>query len=130
MPPPPPRSRGQQPALSGLAARLAAGGPLVLDGGFSTHCEHLGADLSVGRLWSARLIHDSPALVQQVHTDFLAAGADIVGTASYQGTVRGFVEAGKSRAEAEQLLRRSVELARNARDAFWASQSAADKARR
>lgn len=33
------------------------------------------------RLWSARLIHDGPEIVQRVHTDFLTAGADIIGTA-------------------------------------------------
>mgnify|MGYP006166951513 CR=1 FL=1 len=37
--------------------------PLVLDGGFSTQCEALGADLSIGKLWSARLINDDPDLV-------------------------------------------------------------------
>eukprot|EP01052_Picozoa_sp_SAG31_P000372 SAG31_NODE_11_length_38734_cov_21.263854_22_plen_232_part_00 len=115
------------PAKSNLAARLGAG-PLVLDGGFSTHCEHLGADLSIGRLWSARLIYESPDTVKQAHRDFLAAGADIIGTASYQGTVRGFMDAGKSKQEAQQLLARSVELAREARDAFWTEAQRAQQA--
>lgn len=42
--------------------------------------------------------------------------------AAYQGTIPGFIAAGHSRAEAERMLARSVELARSARDSFWDSQ--------
>jgi homocysteine S-methyltransferase len=49
----------------------------------------------------------------------LEAGADCITTASYQATLDGFRRAGATTAEAEALLRRSVELALGARDAFW-----------
>jgi homocysteine S-methyltransferase len=106
-----------------LGQRLSRGAALLLDGGFSTHCEAKGADLSAGRLWSARLIVDNPSLVRSVHTDFLSAGSDLVCTASYQGTVRGFVAAGHSPDGARELLRASVALAREATHAFWGSLS-------
>ncbi len=77
----------------------------------------------MGKLWSARLIADDPALVAAVHTDFLAAGADIIGTATYQGTIRGFVDEGKTPEQAAELMKRAVAIALSARDAFWDSLS-------
>jgi S-methylmethionine-dependent homocysteine/selenocysteine methylase len=86
----------------------------VLDGGLSTELERRGYDLT-GRLWSARLLSEAPEAVRAVHTDFLRAGADVITTASYQATPEGFVRAGFSAHEADRLLRRSVELAQQAR---------------
>jgi homocysteine S-methyltransferase len=113
-----------------LRARLAANELLVLDGGFSTHCEALGADLSIGKLWSARLIDDDPDLICRVHRDFMDAGADIISTASYQASIRGLVRSGKSRAEARATLESSVALAVATRDAWWAKRSAVEGWRR
>jgi len=48
------------------------------------------------------------------------AGADCAITASYQATVAGFAGRGLSQAEALGLIQRSVQLAAEARDAFWA----------
>ena len=47
----------------------------------------------------------------------LRAGAHIATTASYQASFEGFAAQGVDRAEAERLMRRSVELAKSARDA-------------
>jgi homocysteine S-methyltransferase len=71
-------------------------------------------------LWSARLLHDAPEVIQQVHTDYLAAGADCIITASYQASIPGFLQQGYSETQAVHLLRKSVELAVTARDEFWA----------
>lgn len=90
-------------------------GVVLLDGGLATTLAARGADLS-GRLWSARLLREDPAAIRDVHEAFLAAGADVVITASYQATVEGFVRAGVEPAEARDLLRRSVHLAIRARD--------------
>jgi homocysteine S-methyltransferase len=95
------------------AAALAAGRPLVLDGGLSTELERRGHDIS-GRLWSARLLQDAPDAVVEVHADFLRAGADVITTASYQATPEGFARAGFEPSDGERLLRRSVELAHQA----------------
>lgn len=88
---------------------------LVADGGLATSLEARGNDLS-DELWSARLLIDAPEEIVAVHHAFFEAGADIATTASYQASYDGFAARGHSRAETTQLLRRSVELARRARD--------------
>ncbi|MBN6057050.1 homocysteine S-methyltransferase [Nonomuraea sp. RK-328] len=88
---------------------------LVLDGGLATHLETLGADLS-DELWSARLLMEDPDLIRRVHADYFAAGASVATTASYQASIPGFLRRGASVAQAERLIRLSVELAAQARD--------------
>jgi homocysteine S-methyltransferase len=67
----------------------------------------------------------NPEAIKEVHRQYFAAGADIASAASYQATVEGYMRAkaaaGKctSREEAEALIRRAVELAKEARDEFW-----------
>lgn len=90
--------------------------PLVLDGGLGTHLEERGNDLS-GRLWSARLLRDDPAEVRATHAAFVDAGADVLITASYQ---LGFGY-GIDDDEVEVLLRRSVDVAREAGGRFVAA---------
>jgi S-methylmethionine-dependent homocysteine/selenocysteine methylase len=51
----------------------------------------------------------------------VAAGADVVITASYQATFEGFERAGVGRAETAELLRRSVSLARAAKPRWVAA---------
>ncbi len=88
---------------------------LVSDGGLATELEARGHDLS-DDLWSARLLADAPREIVAVHCAFFRAGASIATTASYQASFDGFAERGIGRDEAARLLRRSVELARDARD--------------
>ena len=95
-------------------------GALVLDGGLATELERRGADLN-DALWSARLLADDPALIRQVHLDYYWAGADCCTSASYQATVPGFVARDMSPDAARALIQRSVTLAVEARDAFWAA---------
>ena len=71
-------------------------------------------------LWSARLLRDDPELIYQAHLAYYLAGADFATTASYQATISGFEKAGISATDGETLIRRSVVLARRARDAAWA----------
>jgi len=92
-----------------------ADGPLVLDGGLGTRLEDLGADVG-SDLWSARVLADRPDLVLATHRDYFAAGADVAITASYQVTYEGCERAGFDRSATTELLTRSVDLARRARD--------------
>jgi homocysteine S-methyltransferase len=55
-----------------------------------------------------------------VHFDYFRAGADCVITASYQATIEGFAKRGLTEAEAIALIQKSVWLAKEARDEFWA----------
>lgn len=89
--------------------------PLVSDGGLATELEARGHDLG-DALWSARLLLDAPDEIVAVHRAFYEAGAVIATTASYQASFSGFAERGIDRDTATTLLRRSVELARRARD--------------
>jgi len=91
---------------------------LVLDGGLATALEAAGHVLDTD-LWSARLLLDAPDAIHDVHAAYLHAGADCISTASYQATLPGFARLGIGAAGGERLLRRSVELAVAARDAFW-----------
>jgi homocysteine S-methyltransferase len=72
-------------------------------------------------LWSARLLLENPALIQQVHYDYFCAGAEVATTASYQATLPGLMRRGLDRAHAIDVLRRSVLLALQARAEFWHS---------
>jgi homocysteine S-methyltransferase len=87
----------------------------VLDGGLATLLEARGHDLS-SELWSARLLRDDPEAVVAAHGEFYAAGAQVATTASYQASFPGFAALGLDAGTAAELMRRSVELARRARD--------------
>ncbi len=91
--------------------------PVLLDGGLSTALEQQGADLG-GDLWTARLLADEPDRIAAAHRAFFEAGARVATTASYQASVEGLVAAGHGRSRAEQLVRRSVSLAREVADEF------------
>lgn len=84
---------------------------VVLDGGLATELEARGHDLS-SDLWSARLLADDPDAIRAAHAAYFAAGAEVATTASYQASFAGLATVG----DPTTLLRRSVELARQARD--------------
>jgi homocysteine S-methyltransferase len=88
---------------------------VVLDGGLATELERRGHDLW-SELWSARLLRDDPAAIVDVHRAFVAAGAEVVTSASYQASFEGFGD------DTETLLRRSVDLARES-GASWVAAS-------
>ncbi len=102
-----------------FAAFLDLQGVVVLDGGLATELEARGFDLA-DDLWSAKLLIERPEAIRRLHRDYLDAGADCVTSASYQATAAGFARRGLDEAAAEGLLRLAVELAIEARDAFWA----------
>jgi homocysteine S-methyltransferase len=95
---------------------------IVLDGALATELEARGADLD-DPLWSARVLLEAPETIRQVHADYFAAGADVATTASYQATFEGFAGRGLSPEQAADLMRLSVRLAAEARDAFWADEA-------
>lgn len=90
--------------------------PVVLDGGLGTLLESRGNDVT-SALWSARVLRDDPDEVRAAHAEFVAAGAEVVITASYQLGFGGVIPD----AEVETLLRRSVSVARDAGDVVVAA---------
>ena len=93
----------------------------VIDGAMATELEGRGCDLN-DSLWSAKVLLEQPELIRAVHLDYFNAGADIAITASYQATVEGFAKRGLSGEQARNLIKKSVQLAREARDEFWAKE--------
>lgn len=94
------------------------GGYAVIDGGLATELESHGADLH-DPLWSAKCLLSSPHLIRRVHLDYLEAGANVIISASYQATPQGFEAKGMSREEGEALLKKSVEIACEARNIYY-----------
>ncbi|KAK4487655.1 hypothetical protein RD792_005690 [Penstemon davidsonii] len=94
------------------------GGSAVIDGGLATELERHGANLN-DPLWSAKCLISSPHLITRVHLDYLEAGANIIISASYQATLQGFEAKGLSKEEGEALLKKSVQIACEARDIYY-----------
>ena len=65
-----------------------------------------------------------------LHGTYVAAGADLITTSSYQSTLPGLMEAGLTEKEAEQIIVLTVQLAKNARDKVWAALDETEKAKR
>lgn len=91
---------------------------MILDGALATELERRGCDIN-DSLWSAKILAKNPEVIKDVHYDYFASGADCAITASYQATIKGFVENGYSEDEARRLISKSVEIAKEARDEFW-----------
>ena len=102
-----------------LRTALGKGG-LVLDGGSATTLEGKGHDLS-SNLWSAALLRDDPQAIVEMHLDFLRAGADVMETTTYQASRMGFLDAGMTPAEADEMLGVGCRLAKMAIELFMAS---------
>jgi len=95
---------------------------LVIDGALATELERRGCNLK-DDLWSAKVLLQQPEMIKEVHRDYFKAGADCAITASYQATIEGFVKRGLSKSQAIALIQKSVRLALEARDEFWADKS-------
>jgi homocysteine S-methyltransferase len=95
---------------------------LVIDGALATELERRGCDLN-DNLWSAKILLEQPEIIKQVHLDYFKAGADCAITASYQATIEGFAKRGLIESEAIALIQKSVKLAIEARDEFWAEEA-------
>ena len=102
---------------TGFAALLAAGRPVVIDGGLATQCEAMGCNID-GNLWSGVLLRDDPLSIVAANRAYLDAGARIVTTASYQASRYGFMLEGATAEESDRLIKSSVTLARQACDEF------------
>jgi homocysteine S-methyltransferase len=105
--------------MNPLASILDHYPALVIDGALATELERRGCDLK-DDLWSAKILLEQPEVIKQVHLDYFKAGADCAITASYQATIEGFAKRGLNKKEAIDLIQKSVNIAIEARDEFWA----------
>ncbi|WLR49411.1 homocysteine S-methyltransferase [Halobacillus litoralis] len=99
---------------------------MILDGALATELEAYGCDLD-DPLWSAKVLLENPVAIKDVHKEYFKAGADCAITSSYQATIAGFEERGFSEEQSLSLIKKTVELARSARDEYWEEASSVNK---
>jgi homocysteine S-methyltransferase len=118
----------QLPPINKISTYLSTTtSPLIIDGALATYLETLGADIS-GALWSASVLLSQPSLIKQTHLDYYRAGANIAITASYQASLPGLIKHLKLNLnDAQAVVRKSVELAQEARDEYLAEQDETQK---
>ncbi len=87
---------------------------LLLDGATGTELDRRGVDISLP-LWSARAIIDAPHILQDIHSDYLAAGANAITANTFRTHRRSLAKAGLGD-QAGALTRQAVEIAKRARD--------------
>ncbi|PWN47892.1 Homocysteine S-methyltransferase [Violaceomyces palustris] len=118
-------------SISGGRELLNPQGISLLDGGLATYLEDgLGFNLSLSKLWSARLLDqddnradqevelEGPKGIHTAHTHYLEAGARIIGTATYQASYPVFEKANYSKEKATELMLRAVRIASDANSEF------------
>ncbi|XP_017475438.1 PREDICTED: homocysteine S-methyltransferase 1-like [Rhagoletis zephyria] len=94
---------------------------LVKCGGFSTQlARHVQEKIDGDPLWGSRFDQKNPTAVVQTHLDFLQNGAQIILSNTYQSSIEGFMEhLSLSREESIQLMRKSVQLAKEAKMKYF-----------
>ena len=66
---------------------------LILDGATGTELDRRGVDVTLP-LWSARALVDAPEVLEEVHADYLRAGADVIVTNTFRTHERSLARAG------------------------------------
>lgn len=86
--------------------------PIILDGALGTELERRGFEARLP-LWSAWALIEAPDLVKKIHADYVAAGAQVLTTATFRCTRYALF---KERLDSwtQQLIELSVRLAREA----------------
>lgn len=99
----------QNPDSTPAAARLPI---TILDGGMSRELVRIGAPFRQPE-WSAYALIEAPRMVQQVHAEFAAAGADVITTNTY-AVVPFHVGEERFRLEGRELANVAGQMAREA----------------
>ncbi|MEQ8666798.1 MAG: homocysteine S-methyltransferase family protein [Rhodospirillales bacterium] len=88
------------------------GAPIVIDGGMGTELEKRGVRMD-SKAWSGVAVLEQPAVVRQVHEDFIAAGAEVIITNTFSSARHMLEPAGYGK-HVEAINREAVALARAA----------------
>jgi homocysteine S-methyltransferase len=97
-----------------LKDRLASGELIIMDGGMGSELEHRGIATTLP-LWSAEALLTQPEIVEHIHLDYLAAGAQIITTDTFRTTRRAFGKKGMAERAADALAL-ACAIARQARE--------------
>lgn len=96
--------------INPLLKRINNGQVLTLDGAVGTEIEKLHI-IQNPQLWSSDALVNHPAVIEQIHQRYLAAGADIIETATYQANPH-FLDA--QGVDGAALVDRAINLAQAA----------------
>lgn len=99
--------------LNTLRKRLANKEIVLLNGGTGTEILNRGYKTKLP-LWSAEILLTNPNVVQQIHTDYINAGAEIIVTNTFRTTQRTFAKIGLSGKKAREITLLACQLAKNA----------------
>jgi S-methylmethionine-dependent homocysteine/selenocysteine methylase len=99
-------------APASFLERLRSGAPLLLDGATGTELERRGVVTALP-LWSARALLEAPGVVEEIHRDYVAAGAEALTANTFRTHQRSLARGGLGARSAE-LTQTAVELARRA----------------
>ena len=102
-----------------LASRLAKGEVILIDGGTGSEIERCGAEMSE-IVWSGAAALSYPQIIQRVHEQYIASGAEVIIANTYACSYHLLDRAGLGH-EFENLNRTGIELALAARDAMAGS---------
>lgn len=68
-----------------IRSKLFSGSPIILDGGVGTEVMRRGVR------WRQHGIEDAPDVIQQIHIDYLKAGAEVISSHTFNLTKRNFI---------------------------------------
>ncbi|XP_058982333.1 uncharacterized protein LOC131804063 [Musca domestica] len=93
---------------------------LVKCGGFTSQLvKYVGNKVDGDPLWGSRFDLENPEAVIRTHLDFLENGAQIISSNTYQASVEGYMKyLNLNRDQSIQLIRKSVKLAKEARERY------------
>jgi homocysteine S-methyltransferase len=95
-----------------LAAKLAAGDPIILDGGTGTDIQRRGVPMD-GQSWCAEANLTHPEIVRAVHEDYVRAGAEVITANSFATSALLFNHLGRDD-DVLRIDRAAVAIARQA----------------
>jgi methionine synthase I (cobalamin-dependent) len=98
-----------------LKERLAAGDTIILDGPTGTELQRRGARMDPAA-WCGPATLENERLLEAIHTDYIAAGADVVTANTFASSRLMLAKAGLSKSVRE-INKRAIEAALRARDA-------------
>ncbi len=96
-----------------LKKRLKNKERILLNGGTGTEILNRGYKTTLP-LWSAEILLTNPEVVQQIHEDYIKAGAEIIVTDTFRTTARSFAKKNLSSQKATKITKLAVKLAKNA----------------
>ncbi|MCO6457663.1 MAG: homocysteine S-methyltransferase family protein [Pirellulaceae bacterium] len=109
--------------MDDFLSRLAAPGPIALDGATGTELQRRGFPTQLP-LWSAAALWECPDLLLRIHQDYVQAGAELLTANTFRTHGRNLAAAGRQD-QAGLWTHRAVELARQA--AVLARQAAGER---